>query len=282
MRIVSVLTLAALLFVGGCNWLNDDVAGTNQVTVLLTDAPAADASHLWVTFARVDLVPAEGTGGGVVTVYDGEPLTFDILALTNGTTEDLGGADEVPDGTYDQVRFIVDGATLSFCDDAVEPACEVFDVFVPSGAQTGLKVNVQPPLVLADGANQTLVVDFDVERAIVETPPGSGNYLLKPTSLRVVSEAGAIAGRVVDGVGDGLDDVRIEVYPTGSTDPADLVVATASESDGSFAFIALLPGSYDLTFALVGYENEALGGVLVEIGETTQVGAIALQGTPAD
>jgi len=72
-------------------------------------------------------------------------------------------------------------------------------VFVPSGAQTGIKVNVQPPLIVAEGANQTLIVDFDVERAVVEravveTPPGSGNYLLKPTALRVITEMGSEAG----------------------------------------------------------------------------------------
>jgi hypothetical protein len=276
MRIFALLSLVALL-VGGCAGLNDDAAGTNQVTVLLTDAPAADATHLLVTFSRVDLVPAEETGGGIVTVYDGEPLTYDILTLTNGTTEELGQAVDVPDGTYDQVRFIIDGATLWFCDDAVEPTCEDFDVFVPSGAQTGLKVNVQPPLILGGGANQTLVVDFDVERAIVETPPGSGNYLLKPTSLRVVSEAGAIAGSVVDGDGGALGDVRVEVYPVGSTEVDDLVVATTSEADGSFAFIALLPGAYDLVFSLDGYIDETMSGVVVEVGETTDVGEIVLQ-----
>lgn len=147
-----------------------------------------------MTFGRVDLVPAEETGGGLVTVYDGDPVTYDVLLLADGTTEELGVAEWVPDGTYDQIRFIVESATLSLCDDAEPSSCEEFDVFVPSGAQTGIKVNVQPPLIVAEGANQTLIVDFDVERAVVETPPGSGNYLLKPTALRVITEMGSEAG----------------------------------------------------------------------------------------
>jgi len=277
MRIGALMSLAALLFVGGCNWLNDDVAGTNQVTVLLTDAPAADAAHLWVTFGRVDLVPAEGTGGGVITVYDGQPVIYDILALTNGTTAELGAADAVPDGTYDQVRFIVQSATLSYCDDVDLAICHDVDVFVPSGAQTGLKVNVQPPLILGGGANQTIVVDFDVERAIVETPPGSGNYLLKPTALRAISEAGAIAGSVLGLGGIGLVGVRVEVSATGSDE---LVVATTTEADGSFAFIALLAGTYDLTFVLDGYESEVLDAVTVDVGETTDVGPVTMEELP--
>ncbi|MBW6455615.1 MAG: DUF4382 domain-containing protein [Trueperaceae bacterium] len=271
------------LLVGGCAGLNDDAVGTNRVTVLLTDAPATEATHLWVAFGRVDLVPAEGTGGGIVTVYDGEPVTYDVLALTNGTTEELGRAVDVPDGTYEQVRFIVQSATLSFCDGAEEPACEHFDVFVPSGAQTGIKVNVQPPLILAEGANQTLIVDFDVERAIVETPPGSGNYLLKPTALRAISEAGAIAGAVEDGDGSGLGGVRVEVYPAGSEHTLEnLVVATSSEEDGSFAFIALIPGSYDLVVSLDGFEDVTVSDVSVAVGETTAVGPITLEAMPSD
>lgn len=277
MRHVALLSLIGLLL-GGCAGLTDDAAGSNRVTVLLTDAPAAEATHLDVTFGRVDLVPEEGTGGGVVTVYDGDPVTIDVLSLTNGTTQELGQAVEAPDGTYGQVRFIVESATLRFCDDAEPPACEDFDVFVPSGAQTGIKVDVEPPLVLAAGANQTLIVDFDVERAIVETPPGSGNYLLKPTALRAISEAGAIAGSVVDAEGDPLEGARIEVYPAGAAQTEEnLVVATSSEADGSFAFIALLPGAYDLLVRLDGYEDVSVIDVPVEVGETTPVGPIALE-----
>lgn len=277
MRHVALLSLIGLLL-GGCAGLTDDAAGSNRVTVLLTDAPAAEATHLDVTFGRVDLVPEEGTGGGVVTVYDGDPVTIDVLSLTNGTTQELGQAVEAPDGTYGQVRFIVESATLRFCGDAEPPACEDFDVFVPSGAQTGIKVDVEPPLVLAAGANQTLIVDFDVERAIVETPPGSGNYLLKPTALRAISEAGAIAGSVVDAEGDPLEGARIEVYPAGAAQTEEnLVVATSSEADGSFAFIALLPGAYDLLVRLDGYEDVSVIDVPVEVGETTPVGPIALE-----
>lgn len=291
MRNLALLSLIGLL-VGGCAGLNGDAAGTSRVTVLLTGSAAPSISvaaqpegtspdMLHVTFGRVDLVPAEETGGGVITVYDGEPVTYDILSLTNGTTEELGQAVDVPPGTYHQIRFIVESAKLSFCDDAEPASCEEFDVFVPSGAQTGIKVNVQPPLIVADGANQTLIVDFDVARAIVETPPGSGNYLLKPTALRVISEAGAIAGSVVDGGGEALVGVTIDVFPAGSIDPADLVVATTSEDDGTFAFVALLPGVYDLVLSLDGYGDQTVSDVEVEVGETTSVGEITLTETPA-
>jgi hypothetical protein len=96
----------------------------------------------------------------------------------------------------------------------------------------------------------------------------------------VISEAGAIEGSVVDGLG-ALGGVSVEVFPAGSTDPADLVVTTTSEEDGTFAFVALLPGIYDLVLSLDGYEGETVSGVLVGVGETASVGEITLTQTPA-
>ena len=50
--------------------------------------------------------------------------------------------------------------------------------------------DVEPePLVVGGEDAYSLTVVFDVAEAIVETPPGSGNYLMKPTAIRVINEA---------------------------------------------------------------------------------------------
>lgn len=56
-------------------------------------------------------------------------------------------------------------------------------IFVPSGAQSGLKINIEPPLEIAIDGDHVLTVVFDVAKAIVKTPPGSGNFILKPTAV---------------------------------------------------------------------------------------------------
>ena len=274
MRIATILALVTIVLVGGCAQQEAQLEGTNRVSVLLTDAPK-DATCLFVEFGRVDLVPAAGTGGGVVTVYEGDLVAIDVLGLTNGEVEVLGVADSVPDGDYGQVRLIVESATLFF-DEACEAANDEWDeVFVPSGAQTGLKINVEPPLSLGGHEERDVLIDFDVERAIVGTPPGSGNYLLKPTAIRAFSEVGAIEGTVVaEGSESALEGVRVEVYPAGSTD--DAITSTYTDDDGSFAFIALLAGSYELRFSLEGYVDAWVMDVEVVLDTTDDLGTVEL------
>jgi hypothetical protein len=188
---------------GGCAGLGDELAGS-RVTVQLvtasgdgevTAASANDADHLFVTFGRVDLVPAgDDDGGGIVSldlVGGGDLLEIDALTLDENDVAVFAEANDVPDGEYAQIRLIVESVELWFCTAFEGEECtayDEFDVFVPSGVQTGLKINIEPPLVVGGENEHLLTVVFDVDEAIVETPPGSGNYLLKPTAIRVINE----------------------------------------------------------------------------------------------
>jgi hypothetical protein len=196
MRIFALLSLVALL-VGGCAGLNDDAAGTNQVTVLLasgSDAPisrtaeseASSPDGLRVTFGRVALVPVGDDDEGIVELeLEGEVdlLTVELPSLSSGDVQQFATEQGLPtDGVYGQLRLIVDSAEWVFADDSTIP------IFVPSGAQSGLKIAIEPPLEIAFEGDYVLTVVFDVETAIVEAPPGSGNYILKPTAVRVLNE----------------------------------------------------------------------------------------------
>ena len=270
-RLLIAFTLAAAVIVG-CAQPDTPTAGPNEVTVLLTDAPVSEATALVVDFGRVELV-ADGDGSnGVVTVADSAG-SIDVLALTNGLVETLGVAD-LPDGTYHQVRLIVAGATLAFGD-------EEHAVVVPSGAQTGLKIGIEPPLVVAGGVSRAVLIDFDVHRAIVETPPGSGNYLLVPTALRAFSEAGGIAGMVVAAATDAdpalaLAGVQVDVLAAGDTD---VLSTTYTEDDGTFAFIALLERTYDLAFTSAGYDTVVVTGVPVVASRSYALGDVEMTPT---
>lgn len=147
------------------------------------DAPAPD--RLVVTISGVQLV-GDASGPIDVTFKEGfePPYAVDLMALD--PDEELVIADasalvDLPDPstTFDQVRFIVESATVFYGD--VES-----DVTVPSGAQTGLKVNVDP----AAGPGDTVTIEFDVAR-LIET--GNGSYNLVPTAVRafVVDDAPA-------------------------------------------------------------------------------------------
>lgn len=247
---------------------NPDPQTTGQAKVVLTDAPASEAESLMVTFGRIELIPAGGDDADRVVIAEGGG-SFDVLTLRNGTLAEIGVAD-VPVGSYAQVRVIVDEATIDF-DDGSDP----YDVFVPSGAQTGLKISVDPPLVVAEGSTSTVILDFDADRAVVETPPGSTNYNLVPTGIRAVAqaEAGVVAGVVADEAMAAVGGATVTVYPTGE---AEVVTSTTTEADGQFQLVGLLAGVYDLEVSLAGFLTLEVPNVSVTAGETTNVGALVL------
>jgi hypothetical protein len=202
MRIVALLSLIGLLL-GGCAGLTDDAAGTNQVTVLLAsgaDAPVSLTAELdepspvalRVTFGRVALVPAGDDDEGIVELdLAGEVdlLTVDLPPLPSDEVQAFAELEGIPaDGVYGQLRLIVDSAEWVFADETTIP------IFVPSGAQSGLKIAIEPPLEIAFEGEHVLTVVFDVDSAIVEAPPGSANYILKPTAVRVLNDTGAGPG----------------------------------------------------------------------------------------
>ena len=72
---------------------------------------------------------------------------------------------------------------------------EQFPLYVPSGSQSGLKLN--RPFKVAAGGITRLVADFDLRKSVIETPGLEPNYLLKPVlRLMDVLEVGEIAGEV--------------------------------------------------------------------------------------
>jgi len=258
------LTLAACSGGGG----GGEQQPTGQAKVVLTDAPASEAEALMVTFGRIELIPADGTDSDAAVIAESGG-SFDVLTLRNGTLADVGAAD-VPVGTYAQVRVIVDEATIDF-DDGNDP----YDVFVPSGAQTGLKIHLDPPLVVEEDSSSTVILDFDADRAVVETPAGSNNYNLVPTGIRAVAqaEAGTVTGSVVDEMALPVAGATVKVYRTTGTD---VVTSTTTEADGGFQFAGLLEGSYDLEIALDGYLTLLVPGVSVTAGSLTDVGTQVL------
>ncbi|HUP00977.1 MAG TPA: DUF4382 domain-containing protein [Gemmatimonadota bacterium] len=149
--------------------------GRGNLTVLLTDAPFPFelVSQANVSISRVDIVSANE---GILTIAEGEQ-TFNLLDLQNGVTAVLAQAN-LSAGTYPQIRLIVSSASVVLNDGAT------FDLFVPSGAQTGIKV-LLPDFSVDAGGNVTLTLDFDVSESFVvmgnpDTPAGIQGFIFKP------------------------------------------------------------------------------------------------------
>ncbi len=177
---LGVLALAAAV-AGGCS----DTTGTGDVrlTVLLTDAPTVDLASATVTIGAISILPADGAP---IPVTDGAG-PHDLLLLQDGVTAILATA-TIPTDTYLQLRLEVTAASVVLADPFVfVDGSTSMDLKVPSGAQSGIKINLSAAggtgIEILD--NMVLVVDFDASESFViqgnpNTPAGISGVLFTP------------------------------------------------------------------------------------------------------
>ena len=138
---------------------------------------------------------------------DSTPPQVDLLTLQSGATFGLLEGEELTAGSY-KIRLNLNFDEYTEDERIANPELvnppnsiiieeggQEFELKVPSGQQTGLKLN-EPIEIDADG-NANYTIDFDVRKSIVERGNGSNRYLLKPV-LRLVKddETGNITGIV--------------------------------------------------------------------------------------
>ncbi len=240
-----------------------DVEGNGTLRVVLMDAPTQlkAVESLDVVFEKVlvhrssDAEPSDD--GWFVVLSDTLPVesrTFDLLQLVNGVFANLGEV-ELEAGNYTQIRIMLESATL-----IVDGTPQ--NLFIPSGAQTGIKLvggfTIDPNVITE------IAVDFDVARSLHETPPGSGNYILRPT-IRLVQTtlSGSISGMVTP---VGIGAVLLALEPaTGDT----MATTLADPATGAYVLPALLAGTYDVRAGAVGYEDSTKTGIIVTAGAET-------------
>lgn len=172
MRLIGVFTL----LVGLLAWTGCDSAGVTppgesesggRMRVLLTDAPG-DLAEANVTVQRVEVVPNDGAP----IVLMEKDTTLNLLELQSGVTATLADT-SLPAGTYSQLRFIVADTASVRLDSGVE-----LDLKVPSGAQTGIKINM-PPVEMSEASTVEITLDFSVEDSFVRAGR-SGKFIFKP------------------------------------------------------------------------------------------------------
>jgi hypothetical protein len=186
--LTPALVIAAL---GACESSTDATDDTAVIKILLTDAPVDYIEEAWVEIPRVYLISGEQEpeeGPPFVDLFNdpASPRTYDLLTLRDGITADLTGEVEVPAGQYRQLRLIVSRAEITLREGyAFNDGTRTRSLFVPSGAQTGIKVDLLEPVNAERGTLQIILVDFDVDQNFViqgnpETPAGIHSILFTP------------------------------------------------------------------------------------------------------
>ena len=267
--------VVAVFAVASCeDNMNDDLspgADTGKLTVTMTDAPLnidlVEEANVTITKIEARQVVEEeaeaDTGNPFITLYN-QTETYNLLELRNGVTETLVDM-EIPTGDYDLIRLYVDEASLTLTNG------QTYDVKVPSGSETGIKVFIDPEIQVEGGLTSELLLDFDVSKSFVmkgnlNTPAGVNGFNFKPV-IRAVNQttAGRISGMVTDTSEAVINEAAVWL------EKDSVITTTYSDTTGSYAILGVKEGSYDVYAAKEGYDTLKVSGVEVTAGnQTTQ------------
>lgn len=272
MRHMIRTTIAGLMLLGlaACGGGGGDSPDANgRVNLSITDAPIDDATSVVVQFSAVAFKRA-GSDVEVVKELVSSPRQLDLLQYQQGRAALLLDGVTLPAGSYEWVRLIVDNQPNvrdSYITLTTGQECELR---VPSGAESGLKLNRGFTLP-ADGS-VALTIDFDLRKSIHAPPGQQGStpdctqaYLMRPT-LRIVDDAnvGAITGQVDSTLAtaeclpkvyvfSGSDVVVDDIEESDAAPDVDpVVVAGVDVENGSTAYryhaAFIPPGAYTVAF----------------------------------
>ncbi|MDH3270067.1 MAG: DUF4382 domain-containing protein [Gemmatimonadota bacterium] len=254
-----------IAFMGGTLTACDDSAGVGTETnlsILLTDAPSDFIGQAMVDIGAIELLG--GAGGPIVLTDDGTNGFVNLLDLRDAATLALAST-QIEAGAYTQLRLAVEEArvtlagNLEFVDGGNSMA-----LTVPSGAQTGIKLNLaagdaegtEGSVEIVPG-EMVLVVDFDVNQSFViqgnpETPAGISGVSFQPTLRVVVHDvAGSMSGSVTTQVpGFSVQGRVVTATPVGGTtlEPFQTMSATGVTGEtGDYTVLFLVPGDYEVS-----------------------------------
>lgn len=282
-----IVLFAALFFFMSCSDGDDSQNEMGKLTVQLTDAPfphdlVAEAN---VTIFKVDARNKDGEmemdeemeaesesnaeendNSSFVTLME-EEIDVNLLELINGNTETLVNTD-VPVGTYDLIRVYVKGVSIVLTDGTI------YDLKVPSGEQTGIKVFIKPGLVVSGGLSADLLLDFDVSKSFIpkgnrDDFSGITGFNFKPVIKACnKSTSGTLSGLIYTTQGEtqvGLGDAQVEVYAAGTIN----TTTSSVEDTGAYKVMGLTAGTYDVVVTLEGYEVNTAEGIQISAANTT-------------
>jgi hypothetical protein len=251
MKKIVLLMFSALLFIGACK---DDVAKTGKLKVYMTDAPFPidKIASIQVDISRIEARQKSADSSKFITLTD-QFYSFNLMELNNGITKTLSEID-VPVGEYDLVRIIVDKAVVTLKDSSV------YDLKVPSGSQTGIKVFISPNIEVVENLSAELLLDFDISKSFVVK--GSNDDIkgfnfkpvIKATNL---SSAGSVKG-IVTYNSSGLEGVTVSLLQNDST-----MASTFTDSLGNYKLIGVLAGTYDITLEKDSFSTISESGINV-------------------
>ncbi len=261
---LAFATLGGVLMLAGCSGgSSGSFPGTGSVSLAVSDAPVRDARQVCIEFSEAEFKKA-GSDNQVVT-FD-PPAKIDLLAYQGMNAAPLLLDETLEAGEYQWVRLAVNaprggnGGAGAGDDDTecrglgsyvVTELGAVQGLYIPSGAESGLKLN--RGFTLPVGGHADFVAEFDLMKS-VHAPEGlDPDYIMRPT-VRLLdrTETGSISGEVSMDLATQPDCMpAVYLYSAGD-------VPDDNENDGAMDSID------PIASAMVDMQND--GRYLYEIG----------------
>jgi len=274
-KIVSVFLVMLFLVIFGCEKSVDN-ADTGILSIKLTDTPFPIdlISEANVTINKIEVRKAQAESeGSPFLVLSEDEFSYNLLDLQNGLTADLVKI-EVPAGDYDLLRLYVASADIKLKDETV------YNLKVPSGDATGIKIFIDPSIRVVGGLTTDLVLDFDVSQSFVVqgnpyTPAGINGFIFKPVIRAAdMSISGSLKGRVIDSGENALENANVWIEDNG------MMYSTFSDDEGLYMLANLPEGTYALNATKntsgAQYDTVMVENVEVVAGNVIQLDDIVL------
>ena len=262
---LAVLLVILFIWIPGCQnetgVMIPGGSGSGTLMIQLTDTPfpfdLVDSASVTIDSLSAH-VAAEDSALSGHYVLSREQETFNLLDLQNGVTATLASAD-LPVGHVNQLRLFVSSARIVLAD------ARFFDLVIPSGEESGLKINPDPQIEIVGSLTTEVILDFDVSRSFLPIPSGPGlsqvkGFHFRPT-LRAVnsSQVGSLSGIAISDMGtpaDSTDDTGLEGVTITAYLEGEQVTSTSTDASGEYRVMGLPAGSYQLESSMVGFEPE--------------------------
>ena len=242
-----------------------ELGGIGRLATLklfITDAPypVELVESAYITINKITADHSDST-----LLLSEELFTINIFELRNGLSETLVDL-KVPVGNIQSFNLFIEAAEITLTDG------RNFDLNVPSGASSGLKVKVSPSIEIVENDVLEILIDFDVSQSFVplgsdNSPNGIRGFNFKPTVKATnLAASGTVRGFVVDSDTDeALSNVQVSVFD----DNDDLYTSTFTESSGEYVILGVEEGSYTIYIEKDGYLTDSQQVDVLSLEEVT-------------
>lgn len=262
----------------------DNLEGsTGNLRVLATDAPFnySTVTSANITVTGINVISTDG--GRKISVMDTKK-TLNLIDLKNGLVSTLAELD-IPAGEYSEMRLIIESAKIELNDG------RSFDLTVPSGAQSGLKVKLSPAILVSERLSSDVLLDFDLSRSFVaqgsDNGTGSGitGFHFKPV-IRAsnLTTSGSVKGMVSTDSGtpaEYSDDIPLEGAIVTVSKDGTVISTAVTEASGFYQVIGLPEGSYTVEVTSELHTTSGPQGVAINAGNVTEQNVL-LELTPVN